>query len=82
MTVADPRNLFGLEVFNGGTEAFRNRLARMYAEHYGMPMTSGSDVHELERLAKGGIQTEVKIQTPEDLVAVLRSGHYTLIENP
>ena len=81
MTVADPRNLFGLEVFNGGTEAFRNRLARIYAEHYGMPMTSGSDVHELERLAKGGIQTEVKIQTPEDLVAVLRSGNYALIEN-
>ena len=81
MTVADPRNLFGLEVFNGGTDAFRNSMARLFAEHYGVAMTSGSDVHQTERVAKGGIRTEARIQTPEDLVAVLRSGNFSLIEN-
>ena len=35
----------------------------------------------MTRLAKGGIMTEKRIRTPEDLVAVLRSGEYSLIEN-
>lgn len=81
MVVADPRGLFGLEVFNGGTERFRNEMARQFACHYGLAMTSGSDIHGRNRLAKGGIMTEVRIQTPEDLIAVLRSGAYSLIEN-
>lgn len=80
MAVADPRGLFGLEVFNGGTEQFRNALARIYAEHYGLAMTSGSDIHGWSRLAKGGIMTNTRIQTPEDLITVLRSGNYSLIE--
>ena len=81
MAVATPKGLFGIEVFNGGTEKFRNEMARMFANHYGLAMTSGSDIHGMNRLAKGGIMTERRIQTPEDLIAVLRSGEYTLIEN-
>ncbi len=80
MTVADPRGLFGMEVFNGGTEQFRNEMARQYAVHYGLAMTSGSDIHDINRLGIGGIRTNTRIQTPEDLIAVLRSGTYTLIE--
>lgn len=80
MVVQDPSPLFGLEVYNGGTDPFRNDLARRYAEHYGLAMTSGSDVHGTDRLAKGGILTPQKIQTPADLISVLRHGNYTLIE--
>lgn len=80
MAVADPRGLFGLEVFNGGTEPFRNHLAKVYAQHYGLAQTSGSDIHNLSRLAKGGIMTDIRIKTPEDLIFVLRSGEYSLIE--
>jgi predicted metal-dependent phosphoesterase TrpH len=79
MVVQSPNGLFGIEVFNGGTDAFRNELARLYAQHYQLPMTSGSDIHSMNRLAKGGIMTEHRIRTPEDLRAVLRSGEYTLI---
>ena len=32
------------------------------------------------RLEKGGIMTETRIRTPEDLIAVLRSGDYALIK--
>lgn len=81
MTVEDPRGLFGMEVYNGGTEKFRNELARQFALYYGLAMTSGSDIHNMNRLAQGGIMTEKKIQTPEDLISVLRSGEYRLIEN-
>ena len=81
MAVATPTGLFGMEVFNGGTDAFRNELARRFAAHYGLAVTSGSDIHDLTRLAKGGIETERRIRTPEDLISVLRSGAYRLIEN-
>lgn len=81
MAVANPKGLFALEVYNGGTEKFRNEMAKQFAIHYEMPMTSGSDIHGIDRLAKGGIMTDTKIKTPEDLIAVLRSGQYTLIEN-
>ena len=81
MTVKTPRGLFGIEVYNSGTNAFRNDLARQFAEFYGLAMTSGSDIHGLDRLGKGGIMTERKIATPEDLVAVLKSGEYELIKS-
>ncbi len=81
MTVRTPRGLFGIEVHNGGTDAFRNALARQFAEHYRLRMTSGSDIHAIDKLAKGGIVTEKRIRTPEDLVSVLRDGRYQLIES-
>lgn len=80
MTVIDPTPLFGIEGFNGGTSRFRNELAKLYAEHYGKPITSGSDIHSKHRFAKGGIMTERTIRTPRDLSDLLRSGEYTLIE--
>ncbi len=82
MAVETPhKGLFGMEVFNGGTEKFRNGLAKQYAEYYKLAPTSGSDIHDMTRLAKGGIITECQIKTPEDLVSVLRSGKYSLVEN-
>ena len=80
MTIFDPENIFGLEVFNYGTAPFRNEMAKMYANHYGKAMTSGSDFHGRNALAKGGIISNKKIHTPKDLVNLLKSGDYTLIE--
>ena len=80
MTVCDPRRLFGIEVHNGGTEAFRNALARTWAAHYGKAMTSGSDCHGPGAVAQGGIVTETPIYTAADLTEVLRSRNYKLIE--
>ena len=82
MIVENPApGLFGFETFNGGTEKIRNEMAKQYASHFGLPATSGSDTHQKDRLGKGGIMTENRICTPEDLVSVLRSGEYFLIEN-
>ena len=81
MTVIDPTPLFGLEGFNGGNPAIRNKLAKMYAAHYGKALTSGSDFHGRNRFASGGIETAHTIKTPRDLIDVLRSGDYSLIEN-
>ena len=80
MMVANPKGLFGIEVYNAGTEKFRNEMARQFASHYNLAMTSGSDIHDIYRLEKGGIVTTVKMETPKDLIAVLRGGEYSLIE--
>ena len=79
-TVIDPTPLFGIEGFNAGTQKFRNEMAKFYAEHYQKPITSGSDFHGRNRFACGGIETEEQILSPADLIRVLRSGQYTLIE--
>lgn len=79
MTVQSPDLLFGIEVNNGGTDPFRNNLARTFAAHYGKPMLSGSDFHHADHLARGGIITDTDIRSIQDLVRVLRSGNYELI---
>lgn len=80
MTVKNPENIFGIEVYNGGTTPIRNQLARTFAEHYGKAMTSGSDFHSKYALAKGGIISNKPIKTMSDLLETLKSGSYTLIE--
>ena len=81
MTVSSPNLLFGIEGYNGGTDSFRNEMAKLFGVHYGKPLTSGSDFHNISHLAKGGIATKQKITTAKTLTDVLRSGDYTLIEN-
>jgi len=79
-TICDPSLLFGIEIYNGGTEPFRNDMAEIYAKHYGKRMTSGSDCHSLPAVGKGGIITNRKILTPYDLTDVLRNGTYSVIK--
>ncbi len=81
MTICDPKALFGFEGYNAGTEAFRNEMAKLYARHYDKPLTSGSDVHSYKAVARGGIATERAIRSPQDLIAVLKSGDYQLIQD-
>ena len=81
MTVCNPMHLFGIEVYNGCTDKFRNEMAKIYAKHYEKAVTSGSDFHNATHLAKGGIITKQKIYTSKDLAYVLRNGEYSLIEN-
>lgn len=81
MTVCSPSNIFGIEGYNGGTEKFRNEMAKIFADHYNKPITSGSDFHEVSHLAKGGIITSKKIDTHIDLVNILRGGDYKIIES-
>ncbi len=81
MTVCSSNNIFGIEGYNGCTEKFRNEMAKMFASHYKKAITSGSDFHEISKLAKGGIETHEKINSPIDLVNTLKSGDYKIIES-
>ena len=78
--VRSPETLFGIEGYNGSNPPIRNQLAKVFASHYGKPITSGSDCHHLHAVGKGGIVTQTPILCPADLRLVLKEGRYTLIE--
>lgn len=85
--------LHGIEVFNGSTGGhhphYCNDAAEALADIYdsrcntsGKPFirTSGSDHHYYGAIVNGGIETDAPIRTMDELVAVLRSGKYSLIK--
>lgn len=69
----------GIEVFNGcQDEVSRNDKALEYGESTNKILTSGSDFHRLDDLARGGIITEVEIKDIKQLVEILKTKNYKL----
>ena len=83
MVVTVPDLLDGMEVFNGTHthSPFRNEIAAQWADHYHMIKTSGSDLHSEAMRISGGIETDMPITTNEQLLSVLRSGNYRLLQD-
>ena len=44
------------------------------ARAFGLPVTSGSDAHRPEDVAKGGVESDVKIESAEDYVRLMTQG--------
>jgi hypothetical protein len=80
MSITDPKKLYGIEVFNGGTSGDRNDFAMAWADKYNLKKISGSDFHAIEHLARGGVIFENAIANTDDLVKELKAGSYTLIQ--
>ena len=81
MTVMPPDLLDGAEVHNGNPRHdSRNDIARMWAEKFGKKMSSGSDYHQTEDLARGGIVTKEPLYDAADIARVLMQGEAELIE--
>ena len=79
MVVVNPEYLDGMETFNGTpTYDGRNLIADAWAKRYNLLRTSGSDFHNPDQYGTGGIITNAAIRTGEELIAVLKSGNYTL----
>ena len=78
----DPAFLDGAEVFNGNPRHnSRNHLAAAFAEVNGLAVrTSGSDYHQLEDLARGGIVFDCPIHTEQDFAQALLRGEGVLIQ--
>jgi predicted metal-dependent phosphoesterase TrpH len=73
MIVADPQDLHGVEVYNGNPRHnSRNDKAHQFAVDNGLLMSSGSDFHQTEDLARGGIVFLNELQTSSELVHALR----------
>lgn len=73
MIAADPDLLYGIEVYNGNPRHNSdNPLALEYARNNNLKMISGSDFHHVHDLARGGIILPEKVETPYELVRLLK----------
>lgn len=80
MVVADPTDLHGVEVFNGNLRHdSRNEKAVQFANENHLLMSSGSDFHELEDLARGGMVFDDVIHNSSELIDHLRNQRYSEI---
>lgn len=81
MKPANTKLLDGLEVYNGNPRHdSQNEKALSYAKNHKLKMISGSDFHEYEDLALGGIASEKLPLKINELCNLLKSGNYNLIK--
>lgn len=83
ITRAKPEYLDGVEVFNGKANKEANDNSLKWANEINARIKiSGSDCHRESGVGLGGIITTEPIKTNEDLLKILKSGNYKLIEKP
>ena len=69
------------EIMSNGVEISRNDEALEYGNSTNKILTSGSDFHRLDDLARGGIITNIEIKDINKLVEILKSREYELIKD-
>jgi hypothetical protein len=83
MMMVNPQYLDGIEIFNGNPQQdSRNDIARIWADRFGLIGTSGSDYHKtVEGAFAGGILTDERITSNEQLLEILRSGNFEMLKD-
>lgn len=82
MRVVNPKHLDGIEIYNGNPRHnSSNDIAEMWAKKYGLKTVGGSDFHEYEDLARGGVYFNRNIKDNKDLVKELLKGDYEIKRN-
>ena len=83
MMMVNPQYLDGIEIFNGNpSQDSRTDIARIWADRFGLIGTSGSDYHRtVEGAFAGGIFTDERITTNEQLLEILRSGKFEMLKD-
>ena len=70
-----PRNIEGVEIINAERTDFENRMARIYAEEYGLLVTAGSDNHVASRARRlAGMMSNTPINSVQDYIDAVRAG--------
>lgn len=70
-----PRHVHGVEIVNGERTDFENRMAKIYAQEYGLLVTAGTDNHKAggaKQLA--GMLSETPLNSVEDFIKAVREG--------
>lgn len=76
-----PREVHGIEVYNGGNTPDQNELALAYAKTYDFPMTSGSDIHNITfalenkiegKMNLGGMEFDDPLNNVEDYIRLIK----------
>ena len=84
-----PRECHGVEVYNGGNKPDENELAELYARKYDFPVTSGSDIHNINfaledksegKMAVGGMEFDSPLETIEDYIERIKNKQGTIIK--
>ena len=79
--VLPPGLIDGIEVFNYENTYEENLRAKEFASEFsGLILVSGADTHIPETACRAGIETNRRITNEKELVEVLVSGEYSLIE--
>jgi predicted metal-dependent phosphoesterase TrpH len=72
---ADPDLLDGVEIYNGNPRQIsRNHLAFAFAFENNLEMLSGSDFHQKQDLARGGIILPETVNSSRDFVKFIKNG--------
>lgn len=78
----DPKFLHGAEVYNGNPRhEERNEISGLWAKKYRLLRSSGSDFHQPEDIARGGILVPEYINDVKALASYMRENEVTLITN-
>ena len=79
MKITNPQFLDGIEIFNGNPRHnSSNDIAEAWAKKYDLMVSSGSDYHELEDLASGGIYFNKEITDEKMLVEEMLKRDYKI----
>ncbi|MBO5934503.1 MAG: PHP domain-containing protein [Clostridia bacterium] len=77
--ITNPRYIDGVEIYNGNKRHdSSNNMAEIWAKKHGFITTSGSDFHEYEDLARGGVSFNRFVKDVKEFRAELLSGKYEL----
>ena len=80
MIPADPSLLDGIEIYNGNPRHdSSNHLALKYAQDNGLKMLSGSDFHQVQDAARGGIIVAERIKPGGFARTIMESGNIECI---
>ncbi len=78
--ITDPNLLFGIEVQNTHPRHdSRNDIAMAWAEKFNLHKIAGSDCHQLEDVGTSAIITDYKVETPADLMHILKNDLYEIV---
>lgn len=71
----NPYYVDAVEYINIGNEPYMDELVPEYAKVYGLPLTGGTDMHNIEwGQTPSGVETEQKLTCIEDFVKLILSG--------
>lgn len=80
-----PRNIHGVEIYNAGNKQSENILAELFAKEYDFPVTSGSDIHNVnyipdapDKLPIGGMIFDSPLLNTFDYVERVKARNYKL----
>lgn len=80
-----PREVHGVEIYNAGNKPEENELAELYAKQYNFPVTSGSDIHNVNKLLKkeglamGGMAFETPLESVFDYAKRIKAKEGVLL---